>query len=247
VYLPAALIFISEIRLLVRRLAKIEADKVQRVRQAPVLATEPALPAVAASEQEAITSKPQVVRRRRRVLNGLNVFAAAVIGLLLVAPTVALPSGAATLTGNSISAGTAQPTGQVLIVRVDFPGAPADQVSWQPITYLFNPVRGVTVDMEGWTLESSRGQVFGFRGATPIYPRQRLDVHSGPSGELLVPGDYLALKDASGHIVDAISWGTDSSQLNPAIQGVATGHHVKRTDGAIDTNSVADWVVKQTE
>ncbi|HSE60711.1 MAG TPA: signal peptidase I [Candidatus Saccharimonadales bacterium] len=247
VYLPAAILFIYEVRLLVKRLLKLELEKQEKAEPKPqpafAVAAAEAAPAVAVPAPQSVAAKPASKKIRPRVLDGLGVFMVGVLMAATVGTTQAAITGSATLTNNSITA--VAPTPKVLIWRVNFPGAPDADVSFQPITYLYNPNRGTVPDLEGWRLESSSGLVFGFRGPTPLYAKNKFfDVHSGPSGKLLVKGDYLVLKDKAGNVVDAISWGTDTTYLNPAIQGITTRKDILRNDPAIDTNSAADWRVQ---
>jgi signal peptidase I len=250
IYIPAAILFIYEIRLLVTRLAKLEVEKQKKeTARAAAPPTPEAKPVRTIKVIEAQQEKPaiqpvQAKRIRPKMLDGLSVVMVAVLVASTVGTTQAALTTTAQLTGNTISA-TAPAAGQVLIWRVNFPGAPDADVSFQPIIYLYNPVRGTVPDLEGWRLESSSGLVFGFRGPTPLYPRNRFfDVHSGPSGKLLTAGDFLILKDKAGNVVDAISWGADISRLNPSIQGITTRKDILRNDPAVDTNTAADWRIQ---
>jgi signal peptidase I len=245
VYVPALLIFIYEIQLLVKRLAKYEASR--QAQPVPVAIEEPMdmpveEPAEELEEPSPAPPRPEPAKRTRpRIIDGLSVLLVAALLVTTAGVTKAALNSTATLTGNTIAA-TAPVTPKVLIWRVNLPGAPGVDTSFQPIIYLYNPVRGTVPDIEGWRLESSSGLVFGFRGPTPLYPRNRFfDVHAGPSGILHPSGDYLVLKDKAGNIVDSLSWGTNTSQLNPAIPSLTTKMDVLRNDPAIDTNTAADW------
>jgi signal peptidase I len=259
VYIPAAILFIYEIRLLVKRLAKLEIEKQQRA-TLKVLAMPPPMPqssptksitikVVEPNKLEGPTPEPT---KRPGIVDGLGVLLVGVLIASTVGTTQAALTSTAALTGNTISStGSVTPppeppqTDRVLIWRVNFPGAPNADTSFQPIIYLYNPVAGTVPDLEGWRLESSSGLVFGFRGPTPLYPRNRFfDVHSGPSGKLLTTGDFLVLKDKAGNVVDAISWGTDTSKLSPSIQGITTRKDILRNDPAVDTNTAADWKIQ---
>lgn len=55
-------------------------------------------------------------------------------------------------------------------------------------------------------------------------------------------GDRLTLADASGAIVDAISWGSDTSILNPSIPDVPSGHSIERRSPGADSDSASDFV-----
>jgi hypothetical protein len=54
-------------------------------------------------------------------------------------------------------------------------------------------------------------------------------------------GDRLALKDGAGSIVDAISWGKDTTVLDPAIVDVPAGHSIERRTPDVDTDTAADF------
>jgi len=55
-------------------------------------------------------------------------------------------------------------------------------------------------------------------------------------------GDRLVLRDASGTIVDAISWGSDASILDPPIADVPAGHSIERNAPGADTDTAADFI-----
>lgn len=54
-------------------------------------------------------------------------------------------------------------------------------------------------------------------------------------------GDRLILKDPNGTISDQISWGTDSTILNPAIAAVIDGHSSERNAPGLDTDVAGDF------
>ncbi len=58
---------------------------------------------------------------------------------------------------------------------------------------------------------------------------------------LVRTGDHLVLKNKTGVIIDAISWGNDISQLNPAIAITTDTTRLTRKALALDTNTAADW------
>jgi hypothetical protein len=55
-------------------------------------------------------------------------------------------------------------------------------------------------------------------------------------------GDRLTLRDPSGAIADAISWGQDTTVLAPAIADVPSGHSIERRVAGADTDSASDFV-----
>ncbi len=55
-------------------------------------------------------------------------------------------------------------------------------------------------------------------------------------------GDRVVLKNASGAIVDAVSWGTNTSTFKPSAVVVPYGHSLARGSLTSDTNTASDWV-----
>lgn len=58
---------------------------------------------------------------------------------------------------------------------------------------------------------------------------------------LAVGGDVVFLKNAEDTIVDAVSWGTNTSAFTPSVPGVNQGRSLARTSLIADTDSAADW------
>lgn len=55
-------------------------------------------------------------------------------------------------------------------------------------------------------------------------------------------GDRVTIKKPDGTVVDAASWGNDTSVFNPAPQPVAAGHSMARGSLASDSHSASDWI-----
>lgn len=55
-------------------------------------------------------------------------------------------------------------------------------------------------------------------------------------------GDEVLLLDGSDTPVDAISYGSSTVFVNPAIPGVTEGHSIERRPANVDTGAAADWV-----
>ncbi|MDE3095752.1 MAG: lamin tail domain-containing protein [Chloroflexota bacterium] len=115
-------------------------------------------------------------------------------------------------------------------------------------------------DVTGWTLTDNGGtdQIAAlavpargyaivaasatFAQAHPAY-RAALTTAGGRLGNSLGnDGDHLLLKDGAGALVDAISWGADTSVLKPAIADVPAGHSIERRTPGGDTDRAADFV-----
>ena len=59
-------------------------------------------------------------------------------------------------------------------------------------------------------------------------------------------GDRVILKNAAGAIVDAVSWGTNTSAFNPSVPVVPYGHSMARATTSPDTNTAREWFGSNT-
>lgn len=59
-------------------------------------------------------------------------------------------------------------------------------------------------------------------------------------------GDAVILKNAGNVVIDAMSYGTNTSQLNPSVPDVASGHSLEREPDGVDTDSAGDFVDRTT-
>lgn len=59
-------------------------------------------------------------------------------------------------------------------------------------------------------------------------------------------GDRVVLKNSTGSIIDQMSYGTDSSILNPSAIDAADGHSLERDPDGVDTNTATDFVDRTT-
>ena len=59
---------------------------------------------------------------------------------------------------------------------------------------------------------------------------------------LSITGDVVTLQNAPNVIVDAVSWGTNTTAFSPAAPVVTQGHSIIRRTLAADTDSASDWV-----
>ncbi len=117
------------------------------------------------------------------------------------------------------------------------------------------------VDLAGWSLRDATAQVdvlpafvvpaHGFAivattdAVTKEYPdvAARVAILGGRIGNGLGnDGDRLYLADAAGAVVDAISWGKDTSVFDPPVGDVPSGHSIEREFAGVDSNSVEDFV-----
>ncbi len=141
-------------------------------------------------------------------------------------------------------------------------GSDANPDEW---VELYNP-GGSNVDLKNWTLTDNSSTTI-IHSASKIIPAGGFALISKdaktwtpvvgcwnpPAGTLIVvagqkigngldnTGDGLLLKDNTGTPIDAVSWGTDISQLNPSVPVVADGNSIERSPLGIDTNTASDW------
>ncbi len=123
---------------------------------------------------------------------------------------------------------------------------------------LLNPT-AASVDLAGWVLQDNLSA--DTLPAFSLAPGQRVVVaevqedflaaNPGFSGALIAlggpignglsnTGDRLALKDAGGATIDALSYGSDSTVFSPPCPDVPEDRSLART-GAADTDAAADW------
>jgi hypothetical protein len=80
-----------------------------------------------------------------------------------------------------------------------------------------------------------------FRDAYPGYVGIVVALNGRIGNSLGNDGDSLALSDAAGNLVDALSWGTDSRVFVPPIRDVPAGHSMERRVPGRDTNTATDF------
>lgn len=82
-----------------------------------------------------------------------------------------------------------------------------------------------------------------FRKAHPGFTAALLPIADGRIGNGLADGgDRIALRDAEGRLVDALSYGDDASVLSPSAPSVAPGHSIERSPAGADSDSANDFV-----
>lgn len=117
-------------------------------------------------------------------------------------------------------------------------------------------------DVSGWTIQNASQQTAIPQG-TVIGPTQFLVIMATSStasfwnipssakiislntnaiaGGLSSASDAILLKNASGTLVDGVSWGTNTGAFTPAVAASLTGYALSRKGLAQDTNAASDW------
>lgn len=158
-------------------------------------------------------------------------------------PANAALTDTATLTDNNLI--TTRPAADhILIIGIFFRDKASDLANTRPQLKFYNPTKQ-TISLNNWTIHDNQGEIFRFRGVTRIEGKQTFTYNPQTfTSGFQYSGDRLVLKDASGQVVDAISWGSDTSQLNPAAPTPAPSDKLQRRPRAIDTNTANDWQIK---
>jgi signal peptidase len=189
--------------------------------------------------------------RKRNLRHGHQTIAGSALVIIILGLAVGLsPSvqaalqSKATLTGNRINASAPVTTSHILIRRVDFECSldNTNNVNKLPSILFYNPTKK-DISTGGWYLESSKGRIVTFRPQTVFDAKDNYDIEPDLKAGLKYTGDFLALFDKSGNLVDAVSWGTDTSYLNPSLPGISDGTAFRRLNLVFDTDTSTDWAV----
>lgn len=102
------------------------------------------------------------------------------------------------------------------------------------------------VPSHGFAVVSPESATWGF---WPGIPAGAIKIVLGSkfgSDGLDNPGDRVILRNASNAVVDAMSYGSDKSQLNPSVHVSSKGNSMARIVKGYDTNSAWDWITNIT-
>jgi signal peptidase I len=181
------------------------------------------------------------------------------VGLTLVAavlcsvPTFAFLSSSATLTDSSLSiTAPANNANHVLFRKIEFECSASN--SNEPsnsnelsklLAFSIHNSSNIDVDLDGWYVESSEGRVLTISRGTPFRPGRLLTREVRLGVGVHYRGDFLALHKATGELVDALSWGTDTTYFNPTLPALSpnTTTQFTRTSLTDDTDTMLDWSI----
>lgn len=97
----------------------------------------------------------------------------------------------------------------------------------------------------GWYIENSSGRLVTLQRNNMLNRNNQTTVFSGSVDASVMSGDRLLLYDNEDRLLDALSWGSDASQFNPALPTADTGIRFAREPVHLDSNTIADWAVSQ--
>ena len=175
-----------------------------------------------------------------------------VLALVVTATAVSMPVWAAmfdtvALSGNTISSAKQSTKSNHILIRelaLRCSRFNSGEENFRPSIVLYNPTKE-TFELDGWKLESSKGVVAEFAAHDKLKRSRNLRIRPYLTDGLQHAGDYLVLKDAEGNVVDGISWGTDTTYLNPALPAVAESVRFYRKNRKEDSDSATDFRVRQ--
>lgn len=176
--------------------------------------------------------------------------AQAALVCLVLAGVVALPAyalfgtNAVTLASTSISVIAPEQVEHILIRRIEFQCADDNTFTVNKLpSILFHNPTATDTPTGSWYLQSQNGRIATFLPKTVFDAHSDYDIEPDLQAGVNYNGDYLALFDSNNNLVDAVSWGTDTTYLNPSLAGMQDGTVFRRIDLTFDTNTAADWAV----
>lgn len=226
IYVPALLVIIHELRLLSRHYKMIQPYRVHGRK----------------------TIKQPLTGKQRVAVGAKMMMFFAVLVIAVAIPVKAALISEATLVGNRLTAIPPPLAENILLRRVEF-GCTLDntgQVNKLPEIFMHNPT-GLDKNTGNWYIESSEGRLVTFRPQTIFDAHDDYDIQPDLLAGVHYEGDFLALFDNTGKLVDAISWGNDTTYMNPTLPGTQEKTVFRRIDLVFDTNTAVDWSVSVAE
>ena len=121
------------------------------------------------------------------------------------------------------------------------------------------------IDLAGWTIDDGEerdvlpqlivpaqgfavltGAASYFLSDYPLFSGSLAEVADGSLGNGLAnTGDSLTLRDVSGRVVDALSYGDDLTVFDPSCPGVSVGHSLEREPTGYDTDRADDFAEQE--
>lgn len=116
-----------------------------------------------------------------------------------------------------------------------------------PWIQLYNPT-DFAVNLHNWQIKDDSGIAQNLpnrtipKHGTIIITAEALGGHIGDG--LTRTGDRLILLSPGHAQIDGLSWGSDTSVLNPAVPAIPVGGSAKRIHPDFDTDTASDWIVQ---
>ncbi len=257
IYIPALYVIVSETLLLIKRLSELEITRLPEFvnpwlrKVSP--ADHPLSPhIISIGDISALRPIAKAQRRTRRPSRlGLSCM---LIGLMLgaistlsyIPKTYASLRASSTLRGNTISSVPLNQANSLLIRQLVFRCSTdnTQASNRRPRIVLYNPTN-TDIVATGWYLEDNSGRMVTLPPNTRFKANKMYVVapflrDTGLYG-LQYASDYVALKDQTSQLIDGLSWGTNSSIINPALETPSSGTRLRRIPPKRDSNAANDW------
>jgi signal peptidase I len=173
--------------------------------------------------------------------------------LAIAVPARAALNSKAQLQNNTITAMAASVRSDHVVIKklvLRCSEQDTDTASTRPKIVLYNPTKQ-DVWIGGWQLRDNSGRFATIPGGTHLKARHTYEITPWLGKYWLhglqYDGDAVTLQTNRGQVVDGLSWGSDASRLNPALQDVTAGTRLQRADPRADTDSADDWDMWQHE
>lgn len=265
IYLPALYVIIAETRLLIRKLIELEQSKtpiphgkiVLRKLQPQQHHLSPHIVLLGDihglrhfAEPEHQSKVPTLVIIRRALITTAFALILPVFCVLIIpaSQTFASLSSQVQLSGTNIHLQLTQisPSGILLRdVRFRCHLENTPQSSRRPRIVLHNPTNQDII-ATNWHLDDNSGRMVTLPPNTRFRAKKKYVVtpllrETGTYG-LQYEGDFIALYNNDSQLVDGVSWGNNTSIMNPSIPNIQEGTRIHRTPSQLDTNTASDWI-----
>lgn len=101
------------------------------------------------------------------------------------------------------------------------------------------------IPAKGFALITDKASTWGYWPGIPA-GTVLVALNSNIGGGLANSGDSVVLKDSGSNMIDAMSYGSDTSQLNPSAPGSGSGKSLARIIKGYDYDTAFDWVINAT-
>ena len=116
----------------------------------------------------------------------------------------------------------------------------------RPRIVIYNPTKKPIV-ISGWHIDDNSGRMVTLPIGTTLGPNRQYVIapllRDTALYGLQFAGDNVTLRTAAGNTVDGLSWGSDTSQLNPALSAATPGTRYQRKPKKHDSNLASDFKI----
>lgn len=143
--------------------------------------------------------------------------------------------------GQSATSGSVNNTGSAN-TNVTVNNTPVSTSAITQSLLLHNPTAAAIL-LAGWTVTDNGGIAQTLPNTTIAVGGSAafaMAIGNGLSGA----GDRLILKNDLGQTIDSLSWGSDTTVLDPAIVAITASQAIRRVNPSFDTDQATDWTIE---